>query len=52
MVISIGGPYPPTRCRASGPMGTADHYHAQLDVFVDGKPTPVPADIGVSAAHP
>ncbi|MGO4186233.1 hypothetical protein [Pseudarthrobacter sp. TAF60_1] len=28
--------------------GTAEHYHAHLDVFVDGKPITVPADIGFS----
>ena len=28
--------------------GTADHYHAHLDVLVDGKPVPVPAYIGFS----
>ena len=28
--------------------GTADHYHAHLDVFVDGKPVVVPAEIGFS----
>jgi hypothetical protein len=28
--------------------GTADHYHAHLDVFVDGKPVTVPAEIGFS----
>jgi hypothetical protein len=28
--------------------GAAEHFHAHLDVFVDGKPVTVPADIGVS----
>lgn len=28
--------------------GTAEHYHAHLDVFVDGKPITVPAEIGFS----
>lgn len=28
--------------------GTADHYHAHLDVLVDGKAVPVPAYIGFS----
>jgi hypothetical protein len=32
---------------STGPMGTADHYHAHLDIFVDGKPVPVAADIGI-----
>lgn len=27
--------------------GTADHYHAHLDVIVDGKSVPVPADVGI-----
>lgn len=31
----------------TGPMGTADHYHAHLDIFVDGKPVPVAANIGI-----
>jgi hypothetical protein len=30
-----------------GPMGTAEHYHAHLDVLVDGQSVPVPANIGV-----
>ena len=30
-----------------GPMGTAEHYHPQLSLRVDGKPIPIPADIGV-----
>jgi hypothetical protein len=28
-------------------MGTAEHYHAHLDVLVEGEPVPVPANIGV-----
>ena len=32
-----------------GPMGTAQHYHAHLDVLVDGHAVPVAADIGVDA---
>lgn len=31
----------------AGPMGTAQHYHAHLDVIVDGTAVPVPAQIGV-----
>lgn len=30
-----------------GPMGTAEHYHAHLDVIISGEPSPVPANIGV-----
>lgn len=31
-----------------GPMeGTADHFHAHLDILVDGKPVEVPPNIGV-----
>lgn len=33
-----------------GPMGTAEHYHAHLDVIVNGEPVEVPANIGVDAA--
>lgn len=33
-----------------GPMGTAEHYHAHLDVLVDGEPVQVPANIGVDPA--
>ena len=42
-----------TRTRATkaglplGAMGTAEHYHAHLDVLVNGQPIPVPANIGV-----
>lgn len=32
-----------------GPMGTAEHYHAHLDVLVDGESVEVPANIGVEA---
>ncbi|WP_191897692.1 hypothetical protein [Planomonospora parontospora] len=31
----------------TGPMGTAEHYHAHLDIFIDGKPVPMAADIGI-----
>lgn len=41
----------PSRTRAAalslGPMGTAEHYHAHLDVIVNGEEVPVPANIGV-----
>lgn len=30
-----------------GPMGTAEHYHPQLRVIIDGKAVPLPANIGV-----
>lgn len=30
-----------------GPEATAEHYHAHLDVIVDGKAVPVPPNIGV-----
>jgi hypothetical protein len=30
-----------------GPMGTAEHYHPHLSITVDGKPVPVPPNIGV-----
>jgi hypothetical protein len=33
-----------------GPMGTAEHYHAHLDVLVNGRPIQVPANIGVDPA--
>jgi len=33
-----------------GPMGTAAHFHVHLDIFVDGLPTPVPANVGVVPA--
>jgi len=33
-----------------GPMGTAEHYHAHLDVIVDGETVPVPANLGVDTA--
>lgn len=33
-----------------GPMGTADHYHAHLDVIVEGRKVPVPPDLGVDAS--
>lgn len=34
----------------TGPMGTADHYHVHLDIFVDGVEVTVPADLGVDPA--
>ncbi len=34
-----------------GEEGTALHIHAHLDVFVNGSPVAVPADIGVDDAH-
>lgn len=30
--------------------GTANHFHAHLDILVDGKPVSVPADIGIAAS--
>lgn len=30
-----------------GPMGTAEHYHPHLSITIDGKPVPVPPNIGV-----
>lgn len=30
-----------------GPMGTAEHYHPQLRIFINGAEVPVPANIGV-----
>lgn len=33
-----------------GPMGTAEHYHPQLEVIVDGEQVQVPANIGVDPA--
>ena len=33
-----------------GPMGTAEHYHPQLQITVDGQPVVVPANIGVDPA--
>lgn len=60
---SIGGlgaasapPWPlpsdaPARVKAAGldlgAMGTAEHYHAHLDVIIDGKPVVVPQGIGI-----
>jgi hypothetical protein len=34
----------------TGPMGTADHYHAHLDIIVDGRQVAVPADLGIDPA--
>ncbi len=31
----------------AGPMGVAQHYHAHVDVLVNGAPVPVPAQIGI-----
>jgi hypothetical protein len=31
--------------------GTADHFHAHLDVLVNGSPVQVPADIGIDEAN-
>ena len=33
-----------------GPMGTAEHYHPNLQVIVDGEQVQVPANIGVDPA--
>ncbi|EFQ82864.1 hypothetical protein HMPREF0063_12073 [Aeromicrobium marinum DSM 15272] len=33
-----------------GPMGTAEHYHPQLRIVVDGADVPVPPNIGVDPA--
>lgn len=30
-----------------GPMGTAEHYHPQLRIIIDGADVPVPPNIGV-----
>lgn len=59
-VSGLGAPQAPpwpipddTRARAAkaglplGAMGTAEHYHAHLDVLVDGAPVAVPANLGV-----
>lgn len=32
-----------------GPMGMAEHYHAHLDVIVNGRPVDVPANIGIDS---
>lgn len=32
---------------ALGREGTGEHYHAHVDILVDGKPAPVPVNIGV-----
>lgn len=41
----------PARVKAAGlnlgPMGMADHYHAHLEVIIDGDPVPVPEGIGI-----
>ncbi|QIK75714.1 hypothetical protein [Nocardioides piscis] len=33
-----------------GPMGTAEHYHPQLRIIIDGADVPVPSNIGVDPA--
>lgn len=33
--------------RVNGMEGTAQHYHAHLDIFVDGKPVSVPGNLGI-----
>ncbi len=33
-----------------GPMGTAEHYHPQLRIIIDGAEVPVPPNIGVDPA--
>jgi hypothetical protein len=41
----------PDRVQAAGltlgPMGTAEHYHPELSITVNGQPLPIPANIGV-----
>lgn len=41
----------PARVEAAGltlgKMGTAEHYHAHLDILVDGQPVPIPVNIGI-----
>lgn len=41
----------PARVKAAGlnlgAMGMAEHYHVHLDILVDGKAVPVPANVGV-----
>lgn len=32
-----------------GRMGTAEHYHAHLDILVDGKPVGIPVNVGVDS---
>ena len=32
-----------------GQMGTAEHYHAHLDILVDGQPVPIPVNIGIDS---
>lgn len=33
-----------------GPMGTAEHYHPQLQIIINGNQVPVPPNIGVDTA--
>lgn len=35
----------------AGSEGSAEHYHAHLDVIISGKPVPVAADVGVDDAR-
>lgn len=34
-----------------GRMGTAEHYHAHLDILVDGQPVAVPVNIGIDLSN-
>lgn len=34
----------------TGPMGMAEHYHAHLDIIVNGEAVPVPANLGIDPA--
>ncbi len=34
--------------RSGASEGTAEHFHSHLDIFVDGKRTPVPAELGIN----
>ncbi|MCZ4102792.1 MULTISPECIES: hypothetical protein [Streptomyces] len=36
--------------KVSAMEGTVNHFHAHLDVIVDGKPVPVPANLGIDQA--
>ncbi|WP_328731911.1 hypothetical protein OHT20_17670 [Streptomyces caniferus] len=36
--------------KASDMEGTANHFHTHLDILVNGKPVPIPANIGIDAA--
>lgn len=41
----------PARVEAAGltlgKMGMAEHYHAHLDILVDGRPVPIPVNVGI-----